>query len=413
MFRADHLIEMVPTRRRRPWAVALLLGAAVWGAGCQTLNLPSMAAGGGAGAFVPEEDERRLWNRGKETQERLNRSGILYEDPALTAYVNSVARRLLPEGFAQTGLAIEVRIVKNPSLNAFALPHGTPYVHSGILARMENEAQLATLLGHEMAHVILRHPAREQRSVQDKTGALATFATLALPFGGFGAAAQLLAMAGTLAAVSGYSQDLELEADREGFAMMARAGYDPREAPKLFLHLKEWVEEEKKPEPFFFSSHPRLAERIESYQELLREKYSGPAAAGAPRGGEEEFQARTRGALLDNAVLDLQAGRFARARRGLTRFLVVNPDDPRGHYYKGETYRRQNDPKERSEGIAHYRAAIAADGRYADPYRGLGALYYAEGKAAGAAAAFERYLELAPTAADRGHVEGLLREMRK
>ncbi len=394
-------------------AIVSLLLAAAWSAGCQTLDLPSMAAAPGVGRFAPEEDERRLWNRGREVQERLNRSGVLYEDPALTDYVNAVGRRLLPEGFAQTGLAIEVRIVKNASLNAFALPHGALYVHSGILARMENEAQLATLLGHEMAHVILRHPVRNLRSVQNKTGALATFATLAVPFGALGAAAQLIAMGGTLAAVSGYSQDLELEADREGLAMMARAGYDPREAPKLFLLLKEWIEEEKKPEPFFFSSHPHLAERIESYQYLLKEKYPGPALGGPPLAGNEEFQARTRGVLLDNAVLDLHAGRFARARRGLTRFLALNPDDPRGHYYLGETYRRQNDPKERAEGIAHYQAAIAADALFPDAYRGLGTLYYQEGKTAEAAQAFERYLERAPAAADRGHVQRLLEEMRK
>ena len=97
-------------------AIAFLLLPAAWAAGCQTLDLPSMAASPGVGKFAPEEDERRLWNRGKETQERLDRSGILYQDPALTEYVNAVARRLLPEGFGQTGLAIEVRIVRNRSL---------------------------------------------------------------------------------------------------------------------------------------------------------------------------------------------------------------------------------------------------------------------------------------------------------
>ena len=393
--------------------IAFLLLPAAWLPACQTLDLPSMAAGPGVGKFAPEDDERRLWSRGKEMQERLDRSGILYQDPVLTEYVNAVARRLLPEGFALTGLDIEVRIVRNRSLNAFALPHGALYVHSGILARMENEAQLATVLGHEMAHVILRHPVRNLRSVQNKSGALATFAVLTIPFGAFGAAAQLLAMGGTLAAVSGYSQDLELEADREGLAMMARAGYDPREAPKLFFQLKEWIEDEKKPEPFFFSSHPRLSERIESYQELLKDKYGAPSADARLRVGEEEFPARARGLLLDNAVLDLQAGRFLQARKGLKRFLALNRDDPRGHYYVGETYRKQNDPKERLEAVQYYQAAIAADALFPDAYRGLGTLYYQEGKTAEAVQAFERYLERAPAAADRGHVQNLLEELRK
>ncbi len=381
--------------------------------GCQMVDLPSMAMGASPGSFVPEDDERRLWNRGKEIEERLDRAGVLYADPALTEYVNAIAHRLLPEDFERTGLTLRVQIIRNWSLNAFALPHGALYLHSGILARMENEAQLATLLGHEMAHVILRHAVRNQRSVQNKAGAFATIAALSVPFGAFGAAAQLLAMGGTLAAVTGYSQDLELEADREGLAMMTRAGYDPREAPKLFLQLQEWAREEKKPEPFFFSSHPRLAERLESYQELLQSTYRVSPPDGGGRIGKRDFGARTRGVLMDNAVLDLQAGRFDQARKSITRFPALKPEDSRGYYYMAETYRRQNDPKERLQGIQYYQAAIAAEGLFADAYRGLGTLYYQEGKTAEAAQAFEEYLVKAPAAPDRGYIQNLLEAMRK
>jgi len=78
-----------------------------------------------------------------------------------------------------------------------------------------------------------------------------------------------------------------------------------------------------------------------------------------------------------------------------------------------ETYRRQNDPKTRPEAIRLYQAAIAFDAAYPDPYRGLGTLYYQEGQTAEAGRAFERYLELAPVAADRAHIQSLLDEVRK
>jgi predicted Zn-dependent protease len=110
--------------RGLPWAdLGLLATLAVVTPGCQTVDVPSMAAAP-PGRFVPEEDERRLWDRAKEFQGRIRLSGALYEDAALTEYVNVVLRRLVPESVMQAGLSIEVRIIKNSSLNAFALPNG-------------------------------------------------------------------------------------------------------------------------------------------------------------------------------------------------------------------------------------------------------------------------------------------------
>lgn len=396
------------------WALLGILAVlAAGGVGCQTVDLPSMAVSP-PGRFVPEEDERRLWNRAREVQDRIQRSGALYGDPALTEYLNTVARRMAPAFMAQADLSVEVRILKNPSLNAFTLPNGAIYIHSGLLARMENEAQLATLLGHEMAHVIHRHPVRHLRDLENKTGALATFGALVAPLaGGFGPLLYAVGALGMAAAVTGYAQEMETEADREGLAMMMTAGYDPQEATKLFLYLKEWVQEEKKPEPFFFSSHPRLAERIESYQALLGGLPPAPPRSPPPRVGEEEFRARTHGLLLDNAEMDLYAGRFLQARRSLHAVLARRPRDARAHYSLAESYRRQGGTEERVEAFRFYQAAIALDAGFADPHRGLGVLYHQEGKAAEAARALERYLELAPEAVDRAHVRSLLEEVRK
>lgn len=393
-------------RRKSRLAVLLLLLAAL-AAGCESLALAPV--GKMPTGFQPEPDEKRLWNRSLEEQRRLDRSGHLYDDRDLEAYVNEVLPRLVPPEVTQHGFGITVRVLKNPLLNAFTYPNGVIYLHTGILARMDNEAQLATLLGHELIHATHRHGVRQFRDILNKTAFASTLGALGAPFGAAGGLVGLIGAVGAVAAVYGFSQEQEREADQEGLALMVRAGYDPGEAPKLFGHLKQWVEEEKKKEPFFFGTHPRLTERIESFEQLLAGEYKEAAARGG-RLGVEEFLARTRRLVLDNALLDLQAGRFVQARKGLTKYLA-SADDSRAHYYLGETYRRENEPKERPQAIQHYQKAIDLDSAFADPHRGLGTLYYQEGKREEARQAFERYLILAPVAKDRPFIEGILKEL--
>ncbi|MGH7325039.1 MAG: M48 family metalloprotease [Candidatus Rokuibacteriota bacterium] len=364
----------------------------------------------GKAPLQQEEDERRIWARSQEEQRRLEASGHLYDDPELEAYIARVLERVRPPEVSRGDLSLRVRVIKNPLLNAFTYPNGAIYVHTGILARIDNEAQLATLLAHELAHASHRHAVTRFRDIQNKTAFISTFQVMAAPWGLIGLVAQALGTVGAIAAIYGHSQEQELEADREGLRLMTRAGYDPREAPKLFLHLRQWIEDEKKPEPFFFGTHPRLAERTASYESLLAGEFRGAAAQGGEVGGPE-FLARTRRALLDNAVLDLQAGRFVQTQKTISKYLALDPHDAAAHYYLGESYRRSNDPQQREQALAHYREAIGRAAGFPEPYRGLGTLHYQAGNRTEARRAFAEYLRLAPGAKDRPYIEGLLEEL--
>ena len=140
-------------------ARSLLLGRAISFAalvlllfvGCASTVAPPIEQG-----FSLDEDESRLWDRSADERKRLERSGLLHEDEDLALYVTEVALRVQPQN-TRTPLPLSVKILRDPRINAFALPDGTIYLHTGMLARMENEAQLATVLGHEMAHVFRRH----------------------------------------------------------------------------------------------------------------------------------------------------------------------------------------------------------------------------------------------------------------
>jgi len=378
--------------KRTLWLGIVLFFAA----GCSSANpMGSPAAG------QLEEDEKRLWKTVIEEQKRLDRSGTLYDDPAITQYVNEVAQKLITPSLRSSPLTVRVKIVKSPLLNAFAFPNGIIYAHTGILARIENEAQLATLLGHELTHATHRHTIQAFRSAQRSSAALATFQLLTLPFGVFGTAATALGSVGYVASVSGYSRGNEREADREGLALAVAAGYAPEEAPKLFEHLKRDLEFRKIDEPFFFGSHPRLAERVASYKELIEERY----ATRSGELGEERYRRTMLPLYVENARTDLAIGRFDLAEESLSRATDQQPNHPQALYLLGEVARQRNGEGDLQRSEQRYRQAIVADAHYPEPHKTLGMLLLKRGDKQEARNELQQYLQLAPQASDRAYVE--------
>ena len=240
-----------------------------------------------------EGEENRLWHSARELDEQMENADYLYEDEALQAYVVTVMRKLYPE----YGDAIRVRIVDSPSLNAFALPNGSIYINTGMLTRLDNEAQLATVLAHEGVHFTHKHSWQQRRNVKSSTA----FST------GFGVVTGIPAL-GDLVALSsiyGFSRDLEREADADGFRRLAAAGYDVRQAPKTFEYLLAEVEALDIDEPYFFSTHPGLQDRIESFEALVQQH-------GASNGyrGEQDYHMRVAGLQLELLEDYLELGRY-------------------------------------------------------------------------------------------------------
>lgn len=371
-------------------------------AGCATTNLPPVTGAG----FTPEPDERRMWARAEEEQKKIEQSGALYRDPELEAYLNAVARRLQPPEVFEA-IPFSVRVLNNPLPNASAAPNGAIYIHAGLLARLDNEAQLATLLGHEMTHATHRHGIKDFRDTKNKTAFLATLNTTvgAVPF--IGGLASVAGAVGTAAAITGYSRDQEREADREGLALMVRAGYDPREAPKLFHELKKEHEDEKIREALFYSSHPRLQERIDTYEELIRTEYRDRTGGAT---NADLFRQKIYKLVLHNTQMDLKAGRFAQAQRGAEKAVAIKPRDPRGHYLVGEVFRQKGTDADVEKAAAAYRKAASLDASYPEPHKGLGLIHFKRGEKRLARKSLETYLTLAPKASDRPYVEEYIRQ---
>ena len=376
---------------------ARALLAAVLLAGCATTDLAPLT---GATTTL-EDDEQRLWRRSEEEQRALDASGLVYRNEELESYLNQVARRLQPPDVYRR-IPFRVRVISNPRLNAFAFPNGVIYVHTGLLARLDNEAQLAILIGHEMTHATHRHAVKDFRQTKSKRAWLAGIQTTLGGVPGIGGLAGALGEIGATAAVTGYSRDLERQADVEGLRRAVAAGYDPAEAPKLFAILKRDVEQEKVQAPLFYATHPRLQERIETVEEILRTDYKG-RTGGVTNAGA--FRRKTSQVVLDSAWMDLKAGRFDAARQGADKYVAQATSDARGHYLLGEVLRQKGDRAAAEQAIAHYKQAIAVDRAYADPHRGLGLLHFQLAQKPQAKRALETYLAISPQASDRAYIE--------
>lgn len=372
-------------------------------AGCASTNLPPATSS----EYTLLDDEKRVWHRSEEEQQRLYESEILFENDKLSAYLNALARKLLPPE-AQGKIPVEVLVINNPYSNAFAYPNGKVYIHTGILARMDNEAQLATLLGHEMSHFTHRHQIRQWRSLRNKSAGLASFRATFGSVPIIGDLSSALGEIGTMAAVSGYSKGMESEADDLGLQLMIDAGYDPKEAPKLFEYLIAEAAEEDVEEPFFFGSHPKLQDRLENYRQSVAAL--GTEATG--KVGQEVFEKKVALAIYETAFLDLKAGRFAKAEKGVNRYLRTYPKSSRAYFLLGEVYRQRNAEGDQDKAIKFLKKTVEMNPKNAESYRSLGIVYMKAKQKKKARKAFNNYLQCDPEAEDRGFIENYVQALR-
>ncbi len=239
-----------------------------------------------------------------------------YDDPALVDYVTSVARRITAVT-DQAAAKWTVTILDTPVVNAFALPGGYLYVTRGLLALANDEAELAGVLGHEIAHVTLGHGMkRNDRGAKAGIG-LVVGAVLGRVLGGKDTARDVLREGGKLVMgyMAGYSRDQEFAADREAVRLLSRAGFDPYAQADFLESLAAQARlqallagKEYNPNTVeFFDSHPATAERVR--QAITEAKAQGTPVGDAPR-GEERYMAAIEGLVFgDSRVQGFVRGR--------------------------------------------------------------------------------------------------------
>jgi len=215
--------------------------------------------------LMSEDDEIAI---GRKNHPKIIEQYGLYEDPALQRYVQRIGDKLAAKSH-RSNLLYRFTVLDSAQINAFALPGGYIYITRGLLAYLNNEAQLAAVLGHEIGHVTARHGVRQQ-SASAATGLLAAILASQAGFAG----ADNISNALGAALVSGYGRDHELESDGLGAEYLARTGYDPNAMLEVIKVLKDQEvydraqakKEGREPQTYhgLFASHPDNDTRLQS-----------------------------------------------------------------------------------------------------------------------------------------------------
>jgi len=204
---------------------------------------------------------------GKATDESIRKEYGLYQDAALSAYLNTVARRMVPYTHRRA-LEYHFAVLDTPVENAFAAPGGYIYVTRGLLAMMNSEAELATVVGHELGHVNARHSVREYSKQLLLTGGLVVGSLLSRDV----AKVAPFLMVGLQVLFLKFSRDDEWEADRLGVDYSRSTGYDPGRMVDFFASLERMGDlSGKNTLPGFLSTHPLTSERIKNVRAMLQD----------------------------------------------------------------------------------------------------------------------------------------------
>jgi len=309
-----------------------------------------------------EEEEIEIARR---NSEQFEAQATFVDDPQLDAYLNDIVRRLAAHAEPRP-FEYRVKVVSDASINAFTFGAGFLYVNAGLLARMENEAQLAMVLGHEIAHAAESH-------VTEGMKADAGINLLGQLAGQAAAASgrldpQVLAKTyeySMNAALNGHGRGQESEADELGLHYMVGAGYDAREASGTFEQLLKEYGDSSKMEAFFYSSHPRNEERMARADAWVKAN-AARLEASSLTVNTEEFRRLTHGIVVAMGRLDYESQRFEAAHAMFTKAAGDGVADPEPHYYLGLLHERRG---ERAEAVSAYERYLALEPNPADAAR--------------------------------------------
>lgn len=336
-----------------------------------------------------DTDEGGLWAMMDREEQRLRRSPFAIRDQTLTAYLHDLVCRLGGDHCAD----VRIHVVRNPQFNATMAPNGMMQVWSGLLLRMDNEAQLAAVLGHELAHYLERHSVERLRDSKNR----AAFAQVMGLFGVVGSIAQF----GIMAGMFGFTRDQEVRADRLGMALVQRAGYDGSQAAQVWDNLLGEMKitggDDVGTRSPLFATHPPVENRR---NELLR--------LAGNRGGEtgaSAFAQAVAGHRIDWLSAEVRRGQHDQSLTLFNRILARTPQDAQVLFSRGEVYRQREGQGDLERALDDLARAAAMPAAPAQAFRSLGLARRRQGDAAGAAVAFEQYLALAPDAADAGLIK--------
>ena len=402
------------------------------------------AAGGEYGAVPIDEDEQHLIDSSNALESYFASQGLIYRDEQVVSLVRRIGSELAPPP-TDDYIEYEFFVLRDPSPNAFALPNGHVYVHTGMLARLQDESQLAALLAHEINHVAGHHGIVDHRATKKKVIA-------GMVLGGLGGWGSVISI-GLQASVYGFNRELEQEADDNAATLLQGSRHDPHALPEVFDILGHDYEGLYPRVPTIWSTHPEIQARAQTSRALVAALPRRERAVDAFEVGIFDLRAVT----IEDYIQD----NYPHTAVALAESLVERyPNDARLQHLLGDAWqgmgaqgpidpaaltnadkrqnRRDRVRKTRAQRLAElleteegraayaanldraeaaYRRALELDSAVVESHRGLGEVYEQLGRSRDAAQAYLQYVRSAPEAADRpiviGRLQGLTERIKQ
>lgn len=220
-------------------------------------DLPDL--GDHSATILSAAEEAKL---GREFMREIRRQLDFVDDMELVTYVNQLGQKLARNS-DQPNRVFTFYLVRDSTLNAFAVPGGHITLHTGLITTTRHESELASVVAHEIAHITQSHMARMvARAKRQNLPAMAALIAAILIGGQAGSAAIAATQAGLIERQLAYSRSFEQEADAIGIATLARANYDPRAMPEFFNRLQQYSRSQESNAPEFLRTHPLTYNRI-------------------------------------------------------------------------------------------------------------------------------------------------------
>ncbi|MCB1605847.1 MAG: tetratricopeptide repeat protein [Xanthomonadales bacterium] len=344
-------------------------------------------------------DEAGLWAQMVKIEESLASSPARVNDPELQRYLNDVSCKVAPDYCED----LRIYLIREPYFNAAMYPNGVMLVWTGLLLRVEDEAQLAFVLGHELSHFRHRDTLARWRQIKRTENVVAS---LSVAGGAFGAG--LVGVAGAVsgyAALFAYGRDLERQADRYGLERIHQAGYDPSAPGRLWQSM--WEEDRVRDKALLsgiFATHPATEERA---SELGRQGAElGPGSDHRSR--YQALIAPWRGQWLDD---ELGRRHYAQSEVLLRRLLSWPEADVSTRYALAELYRLRAAEGDLQRALSTYDEVLALPQAPAVAYRQRAQVRAKLGDPSGAAADYRQFLRAQPEAPEQAMIEQLINQL--
>jgi predicted Zn-dependent protease len=386
---------------------------------CTCAVLLALAALQARAGGLSYEGERELGRRFDLT---IRQRVPMIDDPEVVGFVTAAGRKIVA-ALDNSYFDYQFAVVRDPRVNAFAVPGGYVYVNSGLLAKVKNDDELAAVLGHEIGHVHAHHVARQQEATQTLNYA----AMLGMLLSVVQPAAGALASAASSAVSLQYQRQFEQEADYLGARYLQASGYDPRAMLDFFKQLADDTRVASAAVPPYLQSHPVTDERINHLEAVLKTQQWAKHDRRAPSFALQRVQALARvyteppndvlkayRQLADGnpsspvaqyllGVVSLETGQLDTAVEALTAARAGGIEAADREL--GRLALRQRDP---ARARALLGAFVARDPSDAGAHVELAKADEALGDTAAAMAEYQRALELAPQLESAHHGLGML-----